>query len=315
MSNPIAAAEGQGSPLPVGEEPESTKQAKTRSLGRDALSDLIRRPLFVVSAILIAIFLLMAVFPQLFTDTDPRACDLGRSRQPPSPGAFLGYDSLGCDVYANSVYGARASIAVGLGATIMAGLLGSFLGTMGGFHGRRTDAILSRTADVFFGIPFFLGSLLILTTFPSSPETPAWQTIGKLVAVFTVLGWPTFMRLMRSSVIQVRSSDFVEAARALGAPGGRLIRRHVVPNSLSPVIVLATLSLGAYIVAEASLSFLGIGLQPPVISWGAQIASAVPWIRVAPHMLLFPALFLSFCVLSFMMLGDAVKDALDPKLR
>ncbi len=131
----------------------------------------------------------------------------------------------------------------------------------------------------------------------------------------TLLGWPTFLRLMRSSVIQVRTSDYVEAARSLGASGSRLVRRHVVPNSVSPVIVVATISLGGFIVAEAALSFLGIGLQPPVISWGAQISEAVPWLRVAPHMLFFPAFFLSVCVLSFMMLGDAVKDALDPKLR
>lgn len=315
MSNPIAAAEGLGSPMPVGSETEPTKDAKPRSLGRDAWSELIRRPLFIISAILIILFLLMAVFPQLFTDTDPRACDLGRSRVSPSAEAWFGYDSLGCDVYANTIYGARASMAVGLATTIMVVLLGGFLGTMAGFFGGKTDSILSRTADIFFGIPFFLGALLVLTTFPSEPSTPAWQTVAKVVGVLMILSWPTFLRLMRSSVIQVRNSDFVEAARSLGAPSGRLIRRHIVPNSISPIIVVATISLGGFIVAEASLSFLGIGLQPPVISWGAQISSAVPWIRVAPYMLFFPALFLSLCVLSFMMLGDAVKDALDPKLR
>jgi oligopeptide transport system permease protein len=257
----------------------------------------------------------MAIVPQLFTRKDPRECDLLLSRQPPSTEAWFGYDSLGCDVYANTIYGARSSIAVGLITTIVVTLLGGFLGTMAGFFAGRTDAILSRTADIFFGIPFLLGALLVLTTFPSEPDTPAWQTVMKVVLALSILGWPTFLRLMRSSVIQVRSSDFVQAARSLGAPSGRLIRRHVVPNSLSPVIVVATISLGGYIITEAALSFLGIGLQPPVISWGAQISAAVPWLRVAPHMLFFPAIFLSFCVLSFMMLGDAVKDALDPKLR
>ncbi len=315
MSNPIAASQGASGPLPVGREPEPGKQEKARSLGRDAWSELIRRPLFIISAILIIIFLLMAVFPQLFTDADPRACDLGRSRVPPSSEAWFGYDSLGCDVYANTIYGARSSMVVGLATTIMVALLGGFLGTMAGFYGGKVDSILSRFADIFFGIPFLLGALLVLTTFPSGPTTPAWQTIAKVVGVLTVLGWPTFLRLMRSSVIQVRNADFVEAARSLGAPGGRLIRRHIVPNSVSPVIAVATISLGGFIVAEAALSFLGIGLQPPVISWGAQISSAVPWIRVAPYMLFFPAAFLSVCVLSFMMLGDAVKDALDPKLR
>jgi oligopeptide transport system permease protein len=312
MSNPISASlEATDQQGALGTE----GTGKPRSLGRDAWEDLRRRPLFLVSAVLITIFMLMAIVPQLFTRKDPRECDLLRSRQPPSSEAWFGYDSLGCDVYANTIYGARSSIAVGLITTVLVALIGSSLGTMAGFFGGRTDSILSRTADIFFGIPFLLGALLVLITFPSEPDTPAWQTIMKVVVALTVLGWPTFLRLMRSSVIQVRSSDFVMAARSLGAPPRRLIRKHVVPNSLSPVIAVATISLGGYIVAEAALSFLGIGLQPPVISWGSQISEAVPWLRVAPHLLFFPAIFLSFCVLSFMMLGDAVKDALDPKLR
>jgi oligopeptide transport system permease protein len=314
MSNPIAAAADSENQI-LEAAKASGQNGKPRSLGRDAWHELVRRPLFIVSAVLIILFLLMAVFPQLFTSVDPRACDLGRSRQGPSSEAWFGYDSLGCDVYANTIYGARSSIAVGLTTTILVTLVGGLLGVLAGFYAGITDTLLSRTADIFFGIPFLLGALLVLTTFPSEVDTPAWQTIAKVVGTLTVLGWPTVLRLMRSSVIQVRSSDFVEAARSLGASGSRLIRRHVVPNSISPVIAYATIALGGFIVAEAALSFLGIGLQPPVISWGAQISSAVPWIRVAPFMLFFPALFLSVCVLSFMMLGDAVKDALDPKLR
>ena len=314
MSNPIAA-ESQAEAQIQQAAGASGPDGKPRSLGRDAMHELVRRPLFIVSVILIALFLLMAAFPSLFTGTDPRDCDLGRSRQAPSSQAWFGFDSLGCDVYANTIYGARSSILVGLTTTICVAVIGTFLGTIAGFYGGRTDSIMSRFADIFFGIPFLLGALLVLTTFPSEVDTPAWQTIGKVVLAMTLLGWPTVLRLMRSSVIQVRSSDFVEAARSLGASGSRLIRRHVVPNSISPVIAYSTIALGGFIVAEASLSFLGIGLQPPVISWGAQISSAVPWIRVAPHMLFFPALFLSLCVLSFMMFGDAVKDALDPKLR
>ena len=312
MSNPISASlEATDQQGGLG----SAGTGKPRSLGRDAWEELIHRPLFVGSAILMTVFVVMAVFPRLFTSKDPRACDLLLSRMPPSKEAWFGYNSLGCDVYANTIYGARSSIAVGLITTIVVTLLGGFLGAMAGFYGGKTDAILSRTADIFLAIPLLLGAMLVLITFPSGPDTPAWQTILKVVVALVVLGWPTYLRLMRASVIQVRTSDFVQAARALGAPSGRLIRRHVVPNSISPLIAVATIALGGYIVTEAALSFLGIGLQPPVISWGTQIADAVPWLRVAPHMLFFPALFLSLCVLSFMMLGDAVKDALDPKLR
>ena len=315
MSNFIETSPEPASGIPETQEAEDRAREKPRSLGRDAWSELIRRPLFLVSLFLIVGFLLMAVFPQLFTSKDPHECDLALSRLAPSSNAWFGYDNLGCDVYANTIYGARSSMAVGLATTIMVVVIGGFLGMMAGFYGGRTDTILSRTADIFFGIPFFLGALLVLTTFPSRPDTPAWQTIAKVVLALTILGWPTFLRLSRASVIQVRGSDFVEAARSLGASNARLIRRHVMPNSLSAVIVVATISLGGYIIAEATLSFLGIGLQPPVISWGAQISEAVPFLRVAPFMLFFPAVFLSICVLSFMMLGDAVKDALDPKLR
>jgi oligopeptide transport system permease protein len=315
MSNPIAAAAESKGQIDATSGLHPDTSGKPRSLGRDAWSELVRRPLFIISLVLITIFLLMAIVPRLFTAKDPRTCDLALSRLPPSSEAWFGYDNLGCDVYANTIYGARSSMTVGLVTTIMVVLVGGFLGMLAGFYGGRTDTLLSRTADVFFGIPFFLGALLVLTTFPSEADTPAWQTIGKVVLALTILGWPTFLRLMRASVIQVRGSDFVEAARSLGAPNSRLLRRHVLPNSLSAVIVVATLSLGGYIIAEATLSFLGIGLQPPVISWGAQISEAVPFLRVAPFMLFFPALFLSICVLSFMMLGDAVKDALDPKLR
>ena len=136
-------------------------------------------------------------------------------------------------------------------------------------------------------------------------------------AIMGILGWPTIMRLMRSSVLQVKPNDYVQAARALGASPGRIINSHILPNSLASVIVVSTINLGAYISVEATLSFLGIGLQPPAISWGIQIseASGIGLIRAAPHMLLFPSAFLSVTVLAFIMLGDCVRDALDPKMR
>ena len=288
---------------------------RPRSLGRDAWEDLRRRPMFIVAAALIVVFVTMAIVPSLFTSTNPTACDLAQSRQAPSSQAWFGYDSNGCDVYARTIYGARASIAVGVLTTIAVTLFGGFLGTMAGFYGRRVDTLISRVGDIFFGIPLLLGALLVLVTFPSDEFTPAWLTIMKVVVALAVLGWPSLMRIMRSSSMQVRSADFVSAARSLGASGPRVITRHIIPNAVAPVIVVATISLGAYIGAEATLSFLGIGLQPPVISWGVMISDAQPYIRTSPHMLLFPAAALSLCVLSFIMLGDTVRDALDPKLR
>jgi oligopeptide transport system permease protein len=180
------------------------------------------------------------------------------------------------------------------------------------------DSVLSRIAEIFLGIPLLLGGILFLYVFPSDPlTTPFLVQVAKVALVMGILGWPTIMRLMRGSVLQVKPNDYVQAARALGASPARIIGSHILPNSLASVIVVSTINLGAYIAVEATLSFLGVGLQPPAISWGIQIseASGIGLIRAAPHMLFFPSLFLSLTVLSFIMLGDAVRDALDPRLR
>lgn len=288
---------------------------KPRSLGRDALSDLIRRPVFIGSLLLIVLFLLMAAFPHLFTGIDPNHGDLDKSRQGPSAQAWFGYDSNGYSVYARVIYGARASIVVGVMTTLVTTVVGAAVGTLAGFYGRFVDTVISRLGDIFFGIPLLLGGVLILVSFPSDENTPYWVNIGKIVTALWLLGWPSFMRIMRASVMQVKSTDYVMAARALGARGPRILWRHVVPNALTPVIALATISLGGYIGAEATFSYLGIGLPPQVVSWGGMISDAQNYIQVAPHMLLFPAGALSLCVLAFIMLGDVVRDALDPKLR
>lgn len=288
----------------------------SRSLWNDAWRELRHNKIFVVSAVLIVLFLLMAFVPQLFTfGKDPTACDLTMARKPPSLQAWFGYDPNGCDVYTRTIYGAKASIMVGVFATLFTMLLGGFIGVIAGYFGGLTDSVLSRITDIFFGIPLLLGGILVLTAFPSSDESNIYSEVGKVVLALGILGWTSMTRIMRSSVIQVRDADYVVSARALGASNARIISKHVVPNALAPLIVVATISLGGYIGAEATLSFLGLGLQPPVISWGTMIDESQNYITVAPHMLLFPALFLSIAVLSFIMLGDAVREALDPKLR
>ncbi len=300
-----------GSELPPGPGKE-----KNRSLWSDAWRELRSSKIFMISLVLIVLFLLMTFVPQLFTfGKDPNTCDLTKARMAPSSAAWFGYDNNGCDVYTRTIYGAKASILVGVFATLFTMLVGGFIGVIAGYFGRWVDAILSRITDIFFAIPLLLGGILVLTSFPSGDDTNLYTEVAKVVLALGILGWTSMTRIMRSSVIQVRNADFVIAARALGATNSRVIRRHVVPNSLGPLIVLATISLGGYIGVEATLSFLGLGLQPPVISWGTMINDAQPYVRVAPFMLFFPALFLSIAVLSFIMLGDAVREALDPKLR
>jgi oligopeptide transport system permease protein len=288
---------------------------RSRSLGRDAWDDLRRNPVVIVSALLIGMFVLMAAFPQIFSRTDPHLCDLANSRKPPSSHAWFGYDLQGCDIYSRTVHGARASIVVGLLATIAVTLLGGFIGMLAGFYGGVLDSVVSRIADVFFSIPFLLGAIIVLTTFPSGSAGSFWLPVSKVVLALTLFGWPSLARIMRSTTLQVKEADYVAAARALGAPVSRILRVHVLPNAVQPVIVYATIALGGFIGAEATLSYLGVGLQPPAISWGIDISNAQNIVRTSPHVLLFPALFLSLAVLAFIMLGDAVRDALDPKQR
>jgi oligopeptide transport system permease protein len=297
---------------------QPTGDARGSSQWASAWGELRRNPLFWISSALILLFVVMAAVPQLFTSTDPYTADLSRAREKPSlDGGWFGYDSQGYDVYARTIYGARASILVGVLATLATTLLGGLIGLIAGFRGGWLDGVLARVGEIFFALPLLLGGILFLYTFPNDLETPLIVQVLKIVAFLALLGWPNIARLMRSSVLQVKPNDYVQAARALGASNSRIIYRHILPNSLAPVIIVATINLGVYISVEATLSFLGIGLQPPAISWGTAIsdASAIGLIRVAPHMLLFPSIFLSLTVLAFIMLGDAVRDALDPKLR
>lgn len=287
-----------------------------RSLLGDAWRELRGNWVFWVASGLILIVVLMAAFPGLFTRVDPTYCDLSRARQGPSAEAWFGYNLQGCDVFARTIHGARSSVLVALFATVGTLILGSLIGILAGFFGGWVDAVLSRIGDVFFAIPLLLGSIIILYTFPNTIATPYLVMVVKVVLAIVILGWPTIARIMRSAVLQTKSTEYVQAARALGAGPWRQIVRHVLPNAFAPVVVVATLNLGQYIATEATLSFLGIGLQR-VVSWGVDIsdASQLGYIQAAPHMLLFPSIFLSVTVLSFILLGEAVRDALDPKLR
>lgn len=293
---------------------------KVRSLSQDAWDRLRRRPVFWVSAILIVLMIIMAIWPQLFCvfspNKDPYYADLTKARQAPSAEAWFGYDGQGHDIFSRTIYGARASIIVGVLTTTCVMILGSVIGLISGFFGGWVDAVLSRLGEMFWVIPLLLGGVLFLYTFPSDLNTPYMVVIGKVVLVLAVLGWPRIARIMRSSVLQVKPLEYVQAARALGAGSTTILRRHVLPNAFTPVVVVATIDLGSYIATEATLSFLGIGLQPPTISWGIAIseASGLGLLRSAPHMLMFPSLFLCVTVLSFIMLGDAIQDAFDPKL-
>ena len=289
--------------------PEGTGPAeKPRSLWSDAWRDLRRNPVFIISALIILFLVIISIWPSLIADQDPLNCDLGKAQEGSQPGHPFGFDGQGCDVYTRTVYGARTSVTVGVCATVGVSILGGILGGLAGFFGGWWDAFLSRITDIFFGIPVVLGGLVFLSVVTSST---VWPVIGFIV----LLGWPQIARIARGSVITAKQNDYVQAARALGASNSRMMLRHIAPNAVAPVIVVATIALGTYISLEATLSFLGVGLKPPTVSWGIDISAASQYIRNAPHMLLWPAGALAITVLAFIMLGDAVRDALDPKLR
>ncbi len=280
------------------------------SLSHTALGRLLRRPSFLLAAFIVVLMIVIAAVPQAFAGWfghgDPRACDLVNSAIGPSSGHPFGFDKQGCDVYANVIYGTRDSISIGLLASMFGLVLAVILGSVSGYYLGVVDAIVSRLSDVFFGFPFLLGALVLLTAFRSHN---VW-TVSLAIALFT---WPTLTRLMRASMLTAKEHDYVLAARSLGASDWRLIRRHLLPNAIAPVIVISALGVGAVIAAEATLTFLGVGLQEPAISWGLQLSDAQSDFQAHPHLLIFPAVFLSLTVLAFIVLGDALEDVLDPR--
>lgn len=283
-------------------------QGQQASLWGDAVRQLGRSPLFILGALLFLMFTVMAIAPQLFTRTDPRSCDLSLSGDAPSADAWFGYDIQGCDYYANVVYGARVSMSIGLVTILGTLLIGLVVGSLAGYYGGWVDSLLARVTDIFYGLPLILGAIILLSVLPD-------RGVFEVSLALILFGWMTAMRLFRSSVISVKEADYVQAARALGGRTRRILLRHILPNAIAPLLVYATIAVGGIIAAEATLTFLGIGLQLPEISWGLQISGGQNRLRDASHLVLFPSLFLSLTVLSFILMGDALRDALDPKLR
>ncbi|MFH5209455.1 ABC transporter permease [Antrihabitans sp. NCIMB 15449] len=277
------------------------------SMWGDAWRQLRRNPLFVIATVLILFVLTVAIFPGLFTGQDPRYCNGDFSMDRGSAGHIFGYDRQGCDIYARTVYGARASVTAGVCATLLFVLVGGTLGALAGFYGGLLDSIVSRVAEVVYALPLMLAAIVLMQLLDS-------RTIWTVVLILAAFTWPQAARIARGAVIEAKGSDYVLAAKALGVSRLRTLIRHVLPNAAGPLIVVTTIWLGVFIVTEATLSYLGVGLPRTVVSWGGDIASSQKEIRSSP-ILFYPATALAITVLSFIMLGDAVRDALDPKAR
>ncbi|ADL48893.1 ABC transporter permease [Micromonospora aurantiaca (nom. illeg.)] len=312
----VAATENQAARRGVSGEPGTPGRAgrpdRARSLAGDAWRDLRRNPVFWISLLLVVLVAAMAVAPGLFAANDPRDCVLSRQHAGPSGGAIFGYDFQGCDTFARAVYGARASLLVGAFSALITGVIALVVGMLAGYFGGWVDAVLSRVIDIVLGIPLLLAAIVLLKRVSTSGET---VRLFAVILVLALLGWTTAARVVRSSVITAREQDYVAAARMLGAGDGRIMWRHILPNALAPAIVVLTIALGSFIAAEATLSFLGIGLKAPTISWGIDIDAGRVHMRESATPLIVPSTFLALTVLAFIMLGDAIRDAFDPKLR
>ncbi len=282
--------------------------AERSGFWRDTWRGLRGRPKFVIAALLILFIIAVALFPALFTGADPAYADPGQSLLPPSGAHWFGTDLQGHDIYARTVYGARASVSVGLGAALAVFVVGGTLGALAGFYGGWVDAVVSRTTDIFFGLPLLLAAIVLM-------QVMHHRTVWTVIAILALFGWPQLARIARGAVLSVRDSDYIVAAKALGLNRFQILLRHALPNALGPVIAMATIALGLFIVTEATLSYLGVGLPTSVVSWGGDINLAQTRLRSGSPILFYPAGALAITVLAFMMMGDALRDALDPASR
>ena len=279
------------------------------NLWLDAWRDARRRPIFYIAGAMILLVTLVALFPGWFTSIAPDRCDLKYSLMGPTGNHILGFTRQGCDIYSRIIFGTSTSLSVGIIVTVLTTLVGIFVGAIAGFYGKWLDAVLSRAGDIFFSIPYILAAVVIMSVF--SKYRNVW-VISMAIGVFA---WPSTARVLRAEVLRVKNSDFVMAATAVGLSRFRILMRHVMPNSIAPVIAVTTISLAAAIVAEATLSFLGVGLPSSTMSWGNDISQAQANLRTDPQVLLWPSLALSLTVLAFILMGEVLRDALDPKAR
>jgi oligopeptide transport system permease protein len=293
---------------PLQEVDDAYTSTAPRSLWAEAGHSLLRNPVFVISALLILFVLFVAAFPQVFTGQDPRFGDLSRANQAPGGEHPFGTSRQGYDIAARTFWGARTSVIIGFFAMIGSTLIGGTIGALAGYVGGWFDEVISRITDIFFAVPLILGAIVVATRLG---EMNMWTVI----MVLSVFGWTNIARIMRGAVIATKGQDYVTSSVALGASSPAVLLKHVIPNAIAPVIVTATVNLGVFIVAEATLSFLGVGLPTSAVSWGGDISDARDALRTQPSMLFYPSVALAITVLSFIMLGDAVRDALDPKAR
>jgi peptide/nickel transport system permease protein len=290
------------------------EEASGRTLRADAWRRLRKNKLALAGLAWIILMILIAASADLWVSRylgDPTYIDTTtvaqRTLLPPSASHPFGTDKLGRDVASRIVYGARVSLLIGVVAVAIMVIIGLVAGAIAAYYGGWWDSIIMRTADVFFAFPYILFAIVLIAVLGKGLQN-VFLAIG-------ILGWPSIARVFRSSILSVKESEYVDAARAMGASVRRILVRHIMPNSVAPIIVYATMSVGGAILTEAALSFLGMGVQPPAPSWGGMLSEARSLIFTAPWVMLYPGIAIITTVLAFVLLGDGLRDALDVKLK
>jgi oligopeptide transport system permease protein len=298
------------------------KPTQSAGLWRDAFGRLRKNRLAILGLVLVSLLLFAGVFGPIIAPWDYKVQDLqaifanGNRPLPAfSPGHLLGTDSLGRDLFSRLLDGARISVTVAFVVQIVYLTIGVPVGAIAGWFGGSVDNILMRITDVIYAFPDLLFIILLSVAFR---ETAFGQALDGLLLVFVAIGlvgWVTVARLVRGQILALKETEFVEAARAIGVSDQRIVIRHLLPNGISPIIVAITLGIPSAILAESTLAFIGVGVQPPRASWGSLIADGEKYVRGDPHLVVFPAIAIALALIGFTFLGDGLRDALDPKLK
>lgn len=286
-----------------------SKKYKKRSQFAEIWRRLKKNKMAMIGLVIITILVILAICANFIADYNTVVIkqNIQQRLQGPSANHWFGTDEFGRDIFARIIHGSRVSLVVGIIAVTIALSTGGILGAIAGFYGGRIDNIIMRIMDIFLAVPILLLSIMVVTVLGTS--------MINLIIAIGVSSMPTFARVVRASVLSVKDQEFVEAARAIGARNSTIIAFHILPNCLAPIIVQATLRVATAILSTASLSFIGLGIQPPSPEWGAMLAGGRSYLRDAWHITFFPGLFIMITILSLNLLGDGLRDALDPRLK
>ncbi|UII57017.1 ABC transporter permease [Cytobacillus spongiae] len=257
--------------------------------------------------VLLALLVFMAIFGPYMTEYDYKTNDLTNTNKAPSSEHWFGTDDLGRDVFTRVWEGARISLFIGVAAALIDFTIGVLWGGISGYKGGRVDELMMRFADILYGIPYLLLVILLMVVLG--------QGLGTMILAMTITGWINMSRIVRGQVLSLKGQEYVLAARTLGASTSRIMGRHLIPNTMGPILVTMTLTVPSAIFTEAFLSYLGLGLTPPLASWGTMASEGIPALRYYPWRIFFPATFICLTIFAFNVIGDGLRDALDPRLR